>query len=253
MSPKSRRATPVSEDICASRGSVGPLTRNTRSVDVAHVSQHYFLIPRTPKCNVAVALSNEHKRVVAIGPEYRADMEGGATVGLAWHPLVGTSAHPGDWLDVEVVARIRPGETTFASRRIGICKRLGDDPETRGQLPVAAQRGHHRAVTHSGVTQPGAIACTSLLPSLRSGCPPTREPTLARPKQHTPARRPCCRPLRRRSDRVSGAGREGECDRQADARFPRFAGGECAAAALKRRPCLDVGRESCWPSSDGPA
>jgi hypothetical protein len=64
---------------------------------------------------------------------------------------IATSAHPGDWLEVEVVARMRPGGTTFASRRIGICKRLGDDPETCDQLPVGAQRGRHRAMTHSGV------------------------------------------------------------------------------------------------------
>jgi carboxypeptidase C (cathepsin A) len=66
-------------------------------------------------------------------------------------------------------AGIRPQtRDNVASRRIEIeiRKRLSDDPETRGQLPVAAQTGHHKAVTDSGVVRPGAIAWALLLPSL---------------------------------------------------------------------------------------
>jgi hypothetical protein len=75
----------------------------------------------------------------------------GLAAGEPQDPVFATSAHPGDWLEVEHAARIRPGEATFASRRIGICKRLGDDPETRGQLPVAEQSGHGAAAAASGV------------------------------------------------------------------------------------------------------
>jgi hypothetical protein len=90
--------------------------------------------------------------------------------------------------------------------------------------PLAVRSGHRRHATGKGVTQPDVTACTSLLPSLSSGCPPTREPTLARPKQDTPARRPCCRPFRRQLDRPRRGGGQGECDRLRKRAFARFAG-----------------------------
>jgi hypothetical protein len=61
---------------------------------------------------------------------------------------------------------------TLASWQVGICKSLGDDRETRGQLPVAAKKGNHRAVTASGIEEPHPrrLATTDTdVPSLPQG------------------------------------------------------------------------------------
>ncbi len=54
-----------------------------------------------------------------------------------------TSTHPGDWLVAEAVAPIRTGETTSARGRIGICKRLADDP----RRAASSRSGRKAAVT----------------------------------------------------------------------------------------------------------